>query len=178
MPILIKGSGGAQKVPEISVSSSGLITAKAGTKSATKQLDSSMDADFVESNIRNGVNLFGKKGTLEVVEEIDIANGSVPISIDSSGKLIISISNVKRIVGFGLFIDSDNYYIQFGSYFGEGKVHAVLCSPKDDVGSNGYIDFSITESAIVLDCSAGRIGSYMIGSDIGQPKGSVAVVRG
>lgn len=39
MPILIKGSGGAQKAPTISVSTSGLITATAGKKSTTQQID-------------------------------------------------------------------------------------------------------------------------------------------
>lgn len=38
MPILIKGSGGAQEAPVITVSSSGLITAKAGGETTTKQL--------------------------------------------------------------------------------------------------------------------------------------------
>lgn len=70
MPILIKGSGGAQKVPEISVSSSGLITATAGTKSATKQLSSSMDSDFVASNIKTGTTIFGLTGALaQIVSE-------------------------------------------------------------------------------------------------------------
>ena len=64
MPILIKGSGGAQKAPKISVNSNGLITATAGTKSATKQLSSSDDADFVAKNIRSGVNIFGVAGEL------------------------------------------------------------------------------------------------------------------
>lgn len=39
MPIHIKGAGGAQKTPEISVSDSGLITATAGKKSASLQMD-------------------------------------------------------------------------------------------------------------------------------------------
>jgi len=64
MPIHFKGSGGSQKVPEISVNSSGLITATAGKKSATKQLSSSMDADFLASNIKSGVNIFGVDGTM------------------------------------------------------------------------------------------------------------------
>lgn len=38
MPIHIKGSGGVQETPVISVSTSGLITAKAGEKSSTYQL--------------------------------------------------------------------------------------------------------------------------------------------
>lgn len=64
----------AQATPGISVSSSGLITASvtqsggivtAGTKSATKQLSSSDDADFIASNIKNGVSIFGVSGTME-----------------------------------------------------------------------------------------------------------------
>ncbi len=39
MPILIKGSGGAQKMPEITVRSSGLITATAGKKKAELYVD-------------------------------------------------------------------------------------------------------------------------------------------
>ncbi len=93
MPILIKGSGGAQKVPEISVSSSGLITATAGNKSATEQLSTQTattitpgtsektavasgkyttgavkvagDANLVAENIKKGINIFGVPGLLE-----------------------------------------------------------------------------------------------------------------
>lgn len=60
-----------QATPTISVSSSGLITASCtqssgyvsgSTKSATLQLSSSQDADFIASNIKNGVNIFGVTG--------------------------------------------------------------------------------------------------------------------
>lgn len=93
MPILIKGSGGAQKAPEISVNSSGLITATAGNKSATEQLSTQAattitpgtsektavasekyttgavkvagDADLIAENIKKGINIFGVSGLLE-----------------------------------------------------------------------------------------------------------------
>lgn len=115
----------------------------------------------------------------EPVVVYDIYNGSVPVSIDSAGMLTVSIPNVKRLVAFGLFIDSDNYYVQFGTAWANsawGQVHMTLCSPSDDVGTNGAVEVTITENAIVLDCSGGRLGTYMIGSNIGLPHGSVAVV--
>lgn len=115
----------------------------------------------------------------EPVVVYDIYNGSVPVSIDSAGMLTVSIPNVKRLVAFGLFIDSDDYYVQFGTAWATsawGQVHMTLCSPSDDVGTNGAVEVTITENAIVLDCSGGRLGTYMIGSNIGLPSGSVAVV--
>lgn len=68
MPILIKGSGGAQKAPTISVNSNGLITATAGKKSATKQLSYSDDADFHIANIKKGKNIFGLTGAYNAYE--------------------------------------------------------------------------------------------------------------
>ena len=60
--------------PTITVSSSGLITAKvthssagyvaSGTKTKTLRLSSSQDSDFIASNIKSGVNIFGITGTL------------------------------------------------------------------------------------------------------------------
>ena len=66
-----------QATPGISVSSSGLITASstqsggivtAGTKSATKQLSSSDDADFIAENIKKGYTIFGVTGTMNYIE--------------------------------------------------------------------------------------------------------------
>lgn len=66
-----------QATPGITVSSSGLITASAtqsggivtaGTKSATKQLSSSDDADFIAENIKKGYTIFGVTGTLNYIE--------------------------------------------------------------------------------------------------------------
>lgn len=51
--------------PTISVADSGLITAQCGDKSATHQLSSTDDADFVSANIKNGVTIFGTAGTYD-----------------------------------------------------------------------------------------------------------------
>ena len=65
-------STATQATPSISVSSSGLITVSAiqtagyvsaGTKSAEHQLSSYDDSDFVASNIKSGVSIFGLEGT-------------------------------------------------------------------------------------------------------------------
>lgn len=88
-----KASGGEQATPEISVNSSGLITATAGVKSSTYQLAFQAaktitpstisqvavssgyytggnitvagDSNLVASNIKSGVSIFGVDGTLE-----------------------------------------------------------------------------------------------------------------
>lgn len=64
MPILIKGSGGAQKVPEISVKGTGLITATAGNKSATHQLSSADDSNFNPHSILKNRTVFGLTGAV------------------------------------------------------------------------------------------------------------------
>lgn len=58
------GSTPSYATPSISVSSSGVITASANGKSATKTLSSSDDSDFIASNIKSGVNIFGVTGSL------------------------------------------------------------------------------------------------------------------
>lgn len=64
-------STATQATPTISVSNSGIITASStqsagyvssGTKSATYTLSSSDDSDFIASNIKNGVTIFGVEG--------------------------------------------------------------------------------------------------------------------
>lgn len=66
--------------PTISVNSSGTITATenlssagyyaTGSKSATLKLSSSQDSDFVASNIKSGVTIFGVTGTAETKGKI------------------------------------------------------------------------------------------------------------
>lgn len=53
-----------ETAPEIIVNSSGLVTATAGSKSATHQLSSTDDSNFVPKNIAKGVTIFGVTGTM------------------------------------------------------------------------------------------------------------------
>ena len=125
----------------------------------------------------------GSGSAREIVEEIDIVNGSVPITIDSSGMLTIPIPNVKRVVGFGLHIESEQpkmYYVQFGSYteiFNMNLFSAVMYCPTEGIGTTGSVEYSITPSAIVINCSGGRLGSFMSGSDITDARGHIAFVQ-
>lgn len=74
-------STGETPTPVITVSSSGLITATAGTKSATKQLSVSDDSDFKAANIKSGVNIFGITGTLSTSSDDGSQNdGSIEAS--------------------------------------------------------------------------------------------------
>lgn len=71
------GAGGAfvsQAVPSISVAEGGLVTASAtqtagnvaaGTKSTTHQLSAQDDPDLIPENIREGVSVFGVRGTMQ-----------------------------------------------------------------------------------------------------------------
>lgn len=80
--------------PTISVSSSGTITATenlssagyyaTGSKSATLKLSSSQDSDFVASNIKQGVTIFGLTGTLKSnpTAEIVIVNSNYGKTLD------------------------------------------------------------------------------------------------
>lgn len=91
------GSTPSYATPSISVSSSGVITASANGKSATKTLSSSDDSDFIASNIKSGVNIFGvtgslsggdsiayilKKGQDAATAGITIASNSITIQLD------------------------------------------------------------------------------------------------
>lgn len=96
-----------QATPTISVNSSGLITASCtqssgyvsgSTKSATLQLSSSQDADFIASNIKNGVNIFGISGNfVPTIERFDLSQISSTGSGDNSGVTI----NINKMDGSG-----------------------------------------------------------------------------
>lgn len=91
------------ETPIISVNSSGLITATANNLSATKQLSSSDDSDFVAGNIANGVTIFGITGTLTsskapVFEQncsytVTTVNGTIYFNITTS-------QNIGTLTGF------------------------------------------------------------------------------
>lgn len=100
-----------QATPSISVNSSGLITATAGDKSATHQLSSSDSSKFSESNIRKGVNLFGKTGTMRPMNTasfndftagdgyIEFSNTDFFGDVTSPSTLVVENAWVSIIIG-------------------------------------------------------------------------------
>lgn len=110
-----------QATPIISVSSSGLITATAGDKSATHQLSSSDSSAFSESNIKKGVSLFGKTGTMQPVntaifDSYTVGNGYIEFSntdffgsVNSPSTLVIKNAWCVIIIGTRFESFSDGY---------------------------------------------------------------------
>ena len=103
----------AQATPGISVSSSGLITASvtqsggivtAGTKSATKQLSSSDDYNFVAENIKKGHSIFGVTGTLEYIEPATV---TVTNNYNNNNGIYVGWENIdgttigSKYIGYG-----------------------------------------------------------------------------
>lgn len=103
MPIHIKGSGGgAQKAPEITVSTNGTVSAVAGGKGSSVALSSVHDPDFIPANIKNGVTIFGVTGTLsgsaEVTERYD--HRSAGFSFNRDTKVVkIAADTVRDTYG-------------------------------------------------------------------------------
>ena len=117
MPILIKGSGGAQEAPVISVSSSGLITATAGDEKTTKQLSSSDDTDFVAGNIKSGVSIFGKTGSLVSMDVVKVvfaaANGDGSKTITFVG----DFPELSRVVDIQCAYAVNNGFVEDNAVF-------------------------------------------------------------
>lgn len=156
MPILIKGSGGAQKTPSIAVNSNGLITATAGKKSASLQLSSTHDSDFVAANIKKGVNIFGVDGTLKTVDANNASGITVSCGEDESTIALIFpdgvLTNATALVGgiYETFTDSDGWWyavnILFRNSLNKVRAQMVCCVTNQDADGWFYeetLDMSI-----------------------------------
>lgn len=97
--------------PTISVNSSGTITAteklssagyyNTGSKSTTLKLSSAHDSDFVASNIKKGVSIFGVTGTLEsgtgaITDEVDqsmmdVTSSTLVLTLTKSCSQVLTI---------------------------------------------------------------------------------------
>lgn len=129
MPIHIKGSGGgAQKAPEITVSTSGKITASAGKKTASVTLSSLHDADFIPANIKKGVDIFGVTGTMASYTDIGYTDSydehSDCFTADSSARTITifpdvakttyGLSRITGVKNFSICVQAvDGYWMGF-----------------------------------------------------------------
>lgn len=161
MPILIKGSGGAQEAPAITVSSSGLITAKAGDETTTKQLSSADDANFSPENIKSGVSIFGKTGSLasmgvvQYVEAAAYGDGSKSITFNAT------FPDFGRVVDILCFYpggfesaESSELVLSYlspglGSTATDGLIRNSLQN-KNRIGNGSNSNYSYSTSAITL----------------------------
>lgn len=146
--------------PTISVNSSGTITATeklssagyyaTGSKSATLKLSSSQDSDFVASNIKKGVTIFGVTGTYtppvtpseNIVFQHRLAFEDY-VSISGS-KMIIQFpgvsSNLKRVLG----ITGYCYVRDFENVF-------VMVYPSPQAFEDNELHFYVPESSVSMD---------------------------
>lgn len=139
-----------QATPSISVSSAGLITATAGDKSATKQLSSSDDADFVASNIKSGVSIFGVTGTASggykvkdiynviVFSEATLSNGTLTLKLELPGNIIPKSLVIEKM------------------WFGASS--ATTNSGKGKFRFSGGVRFDLSEANVVMMISTSGTG--------------------
>lgn len=156
MPILIKGSGGAQEAPVVSVSSSGLITATAGDETTTKQLSSADDADFIASNIKSGVTIFGLSGSLQetVCHAAAVqANGNGTstiqfsvsnLGISSSDKIIsLALLNTRRNVS----MSSISSYVVMNGFAKNDDIDSMTLYTSEGSVQDASVSFSSGSSS-------------------------------
>lgn len=147
-------STATQATPSISVSSSGLITAQttqsagyvsAGTKSATLQLSSSQDSDFIASNIKSGVTIFGITGTMETAY---IASAS-PNYLSRS--IRIYFSGVSTVLGISMaWQSSDASLFQVISGTTTGGFFSLTVNTNNGSGGFDTVNVQIDSNAITL----------------------------
>lgn len=175
--------------PTISVSSSGTITASvnqasagyvaSGSKSATLKLSSAQDSDFVATNIKKGVNIFGVTGTYEETpESVKIFDGDYSSCIDfSTGHSIMTISlneSIKEVVFLHFIAEpdsSDPYgkYVALYPVSSSGGQNVTFFTVDTETGQTrlGNADFSVNGSDINIyldDLSSAAFD--IVGNDI------------
>ena len=158
-------------IPTITVSSSGLITAKvthssagyvaSGTKTKTLRLSSSQDSDFIASNIKSGVNIFGITGTMKGETNIKIyrAWDNSDISLNSNGTVMtISLPETcKQLIGISGLLENDlgnEYIVAYSS--GDNNIGFYISTGTNKFRYNaGYF----TISGNIIDIELSELGS-------------------
>lgn len=154
-----------QATPSISVSSSGLITASCtqssgyisgSTKSATLQLSSSQDSDFIASNIRSGVTIFGITGTMETA----YIDSAAPNYLSSS--IRIYFPGVSTVLGVSIaWQSSDGTIFQMISGTNTGGFMSLTANTNRGVASFDTVNVEVNSNTITL--SGTEIGSLSMG---------------
>lgn len=152
--------------PTITVDSTGLVSANytmssgyiaSGTASNTHYLSSSDDSDFVASNIKSGVSIFGVTGTYSggnsTVGYIGVALDSTRTNSTSISFSFLDGTDVDNVIGFYVVaietVDSSSSYDYITSIFVYGSSFTVQSVLNDatvyyNSNSNGtYLSWSI-----------------------------------
>lgn len=154
-----------QATPSVSVSSSGLITASCtqssgyisgSTKSATLQLSSSQDSDFIASNIKSGVTIFGITGTMETA----YIDSAAPNYL--SGSIRIYFPGASTVLGISMaWQSSDGTIFQMISGTNTGGFMSLTANTNRSVASFDTVNVKVDSNAITL--SGTEIGSLSTG---------------
>lgn len=189
MPIHIKGSGGGtQEAPTISVNSdTGLITATAGTKSATHQMIAQAaktvipwtveqtavsagryttgavkvagDANLRAANIVRGVSIFGVTGTAETG---GFKSEEVSYYVNDIGKIELGVHGATEIAGLFICADAN------GSYAGEVNSLVYVAHPLSASGFGSFVagvaSMNATTSSGILDLQLVSLPNIEIGA--------------
>ena len=182
--------------PTISVSSSGTITASvnqasagyvaSGSKSATLKLSSAQDSDFVASNIKKGVTIFGVAGTYELAQPTIYTyweNNNFPCVLVSN-MLKITVPGgrtLRTIYGLNLNVSNDeyDYFITYPYHYNYGNGYnecvAFIC-PKNStaiVFDNGQLIYNNDSIEIDLSGLRSSIGDIVKHSDPSAVSGTI-----
>lgn len=148
--------------PTISVNSSGTITANenlssagyyaTGSKSATLKLSSAHDSDFVSSNIKQGVTIFGVTGTLATpAQPVRETLDRTDVSVNIGGATIRLSQNVKELISISGHFEGSEYLWSIGYPTNSGSTTDLYCRDDSDSTISGTIrDFELSGREILI----------------------------
>ena len=185
-------SGGGSTAPTIEVSSSGLITATAGTESATKQLSTQAaktvtpkassqvavmagmyttgavtvagDTNLNAANIKSGVSIFGVEGTYEG------SGGTDSGSIETCSVKLINLC-ISDLVAWYSVVSNGKISYSMGSV-GPGRDYTFTNVPRNSVfsflpmgDSMGSVDYQndLVNAQLVSSCE--HLGAVVVGTN-------------
>lgn len=157
-PVTVNVSSSETSAPTITVDSSGLIRATAGTEYTTKKLSVSDDSDFKAENIKNGVNIFGITGNFV---DGGYFSGNVVKAYETS--VIIASGTGSIYVTHYDGVKNDN-----GTVVGSGLANSTRIDSVDDFDekkekyikvASGEI-YYLPEDAVVMDTGSSSLKEY------------------